>query len=167
MESGSWNQPQVSSIQPLKLASSLQHQVIMYNRLMKKHLAIFTPETIKLIFSGQKTVESRFSQKKIQPYGEVEVGDEVYLKPRGEEITGRFFVSKVIYFDGLDEEDWELIKQNYASKLALGTKAKEVDYFKSHQNARYGTIIYMDRVEQFITSPIKITKKDLRGWVVL
>lgn len=95
------------------------------------------------------------------------MGDLVYLKPIGAEISGQFFVSKVISFEGLDKKDWELIKLNFAPDLGLYTQKEESEYFKSHLNARYATIIYFNRVEHFITSPVKISKKDLRGWVVL
>lgn len=134
---------------------------------MKKHLSIFNKDSINLIFSGKKKAEVRFSQKKIAPFGMIGEGDLVYLKPVGAEIQGQFFVSKVISFEGLDKKDWELIKSTYAPDFGIQSKKEESDYFKSHQNARYATIIYIDRVEQFITSPVKIPKKDLRGWVVL
>lgn len=134
---------------------------------MKKHLAIFNPSAIKQIFSGKKKVESRFSQKKIAPFGFVSSSDLVYIKPPGKEVVGQFFVKKVVYFDGLEESDWQMIEKKFGPKLGLGEKSETDKFFKIHQNAHYATIIYIDRVEQFITSPIKISKKDLRGWVVL
>lgn len=135
--------------------------------LMKKHLAIFSKSVITQIFAGHKTIESRFSQKRIPPFGDISVGDLVYIKESGEEIRGQFKVAKVLSFEGLDKKDWQLIQNAYAAELSLGSNEADAAYFKSHAAARYGTIIFMDRVEQFITSPIKFTKKDLRGWVVL
>lgn len=134
---------------------------------MKKHLAIFSKSVIPQIFNGQKTVETRFSQKRIPPFGDVSVGDLVYIKESGEEIRGQFKVTKVLSFEGIDPQDWQLIKSAYGKALSLGSIEADEAYFKSRTAARYGTIIFMDQVEQFITSPVKFTKKDLRGWVVL
>lgn len=134
---------------------------------MKKHLAILSKEAVKRIFEGKKTIETRFSKSQIPPFGIVSSGDLVYLKPPGEEIKGRFLVKKVIFFENLSDEDWVLIRSNYGERISLGSLKLDNSYFKNHENARFGTLIFIDRVEQFLTSPIKITKKDLRGWVVL
>lgn len=134
---------------------------------MKKHLAIFGKEAVEQILKGKKLVESRFSQKRIAPYNQVSVGDLIYIKPPGEEIKGQFKASKVIYFENLDEGDWKLIKETWGDKISIGTKELDDKYFKAHFDAKYGTLIFIDQVEQFITPPIKIQKSDQRGWVVL
>jgi hypothetical protein len=133
----------------------------------KKHLAIFTRNAIKAIISGEKNIEARFSKKKIAPFGGVNVGDVVYMKPPGEELTGQFEVTKVLSLEGIDKKDWEWIKTEFGSRISFGTVAEMKNYFKEHENSRYATIIYIGKVEQFVTSPIRIEKRDLRGWVVL
>ena len=134
---------------------------------MKKHLAIFDKITAQRILNGQKTVETRFSKAKIAPFAQIGIGDTVFIKPSGQDIIGQFKVAKVIFYQGLDQTDWQYIKATYGQKLSLGTNQENEKYFNSHSNAIYGSIIFITRVEQFITSPIKFTKKDLRGWVVL
>lgn len=134
---------------------------------MKKHLAIFSPEVIVQIFSGEKTIETRFSKRKIAPFGVVQIGDLVYIKPSGKDIVGQFMVKKVISFEGLDSNDWQVIIEKYGRQIVLGSKEDQAQFLKSKQDAKYGTLIFIDKIEQFITSPIKITKKDQRGWVVL
>lgn len=125
---------------------------------MRNHLAIFSPQAIKEILSGNKTIETRFSQKKIAPFGVVGRGDWIYIKPPGKDIVGRFRVKKVISIEGLDKEDLKEIESKYGPDPKL---------FASHEGAVYGTIIFIGNIEQFITSPIKIAKSDLRGWMVL
>lgn len=134
---------------------------------MKKHLAIFQPQVIDEIISGRKTVETRFSLKKIPPFGQISTGDIVYLKPSGKPVLGQFLVKKVIFFENLNNDDWALIKNHYGDKLSLGTEEADKRYFKDHQEAKYGTIIFIDQVEQFITSPITYKKNDRRSWLVL
>lgn len=134
---------------------------------MKKHLAIFTKEYITQIFAGKKTIESRFSQKRIPPFGKVNVGDTVFIKLSGSDVKGQFKVKKIIYFENLDDKDWELIKSHYAQYISSGDPQKDQDFFEKRKLAKYATIIWMENIEQFITSPIRISKKDQRGWMVL
>lgn len=122
-----------------------------------RHLAIFKKEVIKDIFSGKKTIESRFSKAKIAPFGQVKVGDIVYIKPPGKDIVGQFWVEKIISFEGMDQNDWRNLKKQYGDDSWLPEKS----------GVKYGTLIYIGRVDQLITSPIKFEKRDMRGWVVL
>lgn len=134
---------------------------------MNKHLAIFTRQYLDQIFSGKKAIEARFSQKRIPPFGEVGVGDIVYLKLSGEEVKGQFTVKKVLFFEGLDEKDWEFIKKHYGSGISSGDPKTDEKFFENHKTARFATIIFIDQVEQFIVPPVNIKKRDLRGWMVL
>lgn len=129
---------------------------------MKKHLAIMNKTTIEAILNGKKTVETRFSQHKIVPFGVISRGDLVYIKPPGEEVIGQFRVKKVFFFDGLDLSDLNYLSNLYGKELAVEKK-----YWEKHKNACYGTLIFIGDSERFITSPIKIKKSDQRGWMML
>lgn len=129
---------------------------------MIKHLAIFKGDGAEKILLGIKTIEARFSKKKMVPFGVVSSGDLVYIKPSGGEIIGQFKVRKVIFYDNLDLSDLSYLKQKYAKQLA-GDEA----YWKGKEKSKYATLIFIDESTKFITSPIKLKKKDLRGWVVL
>ena len=127
-----------------------------------KHLAIFKGEGAEKILSGKKTIESRFSRKKSPPFGQISPGDLVYIKPSGKDIIGQFRVKKVIFFDGLETGDIKEIKEKHGSNLSV-----DEGYWKGKETAKYATLIFIGDSNRFITSPIKIPKKDLRGWVVL
>jgi predicted transcriptional regulator len=134
---------------------------------MRKHLAILTRPAIKSVIAGEKTIEIRFSKKRISPFGEVGMGDIVYMKPPGEELIGQFEIKKVISLEGIEESEWEWIKTEFGPKMGLGSPAEAKNYFKLHQGSKYATIMFISKVEQFITSPIRIIKRDLRGWLVI
>lgn len=129
---------------------------------MRKHLAIFTKGIGELILSGQKTLEIRLSQAKISPFGVISSHDLVYIKPSGQDPIGQFRVRKVIFYSGLDPEDILEIKRRFGKELAV-----EESYWQSRSSSRYGTLIFIGECNPFITSPIKFSKRDLRGWVVL
>ena len=119
-----------------------------------KHLALFKTSTSDDILSGKIKVEIRFSKTKVPPFGIVSTGDIVYIKPVGKEIIGQFRVKKVIYYDGIEKEDLEDLKDKYSLKLLP-------------KDTKYLTLIFIADSSRFITSPIKMPKKNLRGWVVL
>lgn len=123
---------------------------------MKRHLAIFKGSTAGDILSGKKTIDSRFSKAKIAPFGQISKGDLVYIKPSGKDIIGQFRVKKVIFYDGLEDLDLEQIKKTYGEGIG-----------QSKKGSKYGTLIFIGECDPFLTSPIRIKKKDLRGWVVL
>lgn len=127
-----------------------------------RHLAIFSGNTAELILQGKKTIESRFSKLRIAPFGVVSTGDLVYIKPSGEEIIGQFRVKKVISYDGLTTEDMLSLRKEFGAQVMA-----DEDYWKGRMGSRYGTLIFIGDSARFITSPIRLTKKDLRGWVVL
>ncbi|MBI2600987.1 ASCH domain-containing protein [Candidatus Daviesbacteria bacterium] len=129
---------------------------------MTKHLAIFKGDTAKLILSGQKTIESRFSKSKIPPFGVVAANDLVYIKPSGKDIIGQFKVKKVIFYDGLTKDDLEDIKERYGERIAIEEK-----FFEDRGDCKYGTLIFVGDSARFIASPVSFNKKDQRGWVVL
>lgn len=127
-----------------------------------KHLAIFKGEAGEAILSGKKTIESRISKVKSVPFGVISAGDLVYIKPSGKDIIGQFRVKKVIFFDGIDGIDLEDIKKRYGKGLNV-----DENYWEKNKGYRYVTLIFIGNSSRFITSPIKIKKSDLRGWVVL
>lgn len=129
---------------------------------MKKHVAIFNGSAAEDILSGKKTIESRFSVSKIVPFGIVSAGDIVYIKPTGAPIIGQFKVGKVIIYDGLTKVDVLEIKKMYGAKIAADDR-----YWENKADSKYGTLIFISQSNRFLTPPIKFTKKDMRGWVVL
>jgi len=134
---------------------------------MKKHLAIMNKVTIEAVLSGKKKVETRFSLNKIIPFGLVSIGDLVYIKPPGDEIMGQFRVKKVFSFEGLTQEDMEKIRKDYGGKINTGEENVDEKYWQDKKASRFGTLIFIGDSERFITSPIKIKKSDMRGWMVL
>lgn len=127
-----------------------------------KHLVIVKGEVGEAILSGKKTIESRFSKVKNPPFGVISSGDLVYIKPVGKDIIGQFRVKKVIFFDKFNLDDIKDLKKQYGEELNI-----EDNYWEKNKNSYYGTLIFISDSARFITSPIKLPKKNLRGWVVL
>lgn len=126
--------------------------------MVKKHLAVFDKTTALAILSGQKSIDTRFSKHKVAPFSQLSTGDIVYVKITGKEIIGQFKVKKVIYFQELEPSDIQKIYKTWGNQIK-SSSVKAV--------AKFGTLIFIGESERFLTSPLKIDKKDRRGWVVL
>lgn len=128
----------------------------------KKHVGIFTPDLAEKILTGEKTVESRFSKSKIIPFAQVSAGDIVYIKPTGKDIIGQFEIEKVLFWDGLSKKDVLKIKEEFGDKIG----ADEL-FWNQKMDSKYATLIFIRQSTRFITSPIKLQKRDQRGWIIL
>ena len=91
----------------------------------------------------------------------------VYLKLPGREVRGMFRVKKVFFYEGLTPEDIDKIFQDYGERIRVGDLEEDQRYYQSKKNSLYGSLIFIGESDRFITSPIKVKKKDLRGWVIL
>src|SRR3989344_2119416 len=128
---------------------------------MAKHLAIFTLEATKDIFSGKKKIDGRFSKIKIAPFGKVSAGDVVLMKVSGEEIVGQFKVDRVIYFDRPQKKEAENLIGKYLKELAMPKS-----FWLQHEQINYLTLIFIKEITKFLVVP-EVPKKDLRPWVLL
>ncbi len=64
-----------------------------------KHIAIFRQPFYDFVLSGQKTIESRWSMRKIAPYNKIKVGDTILIKKTGDKILAKAEVSEVKFFE--------------------------------------------------------------------
>ena len=124
------------------------------------HLAIFVEPFLQFILEGKKPVESRFSAKKCVPYGAISEKDVVLIKRSGGPIVGVCEVAKVWSYE-LDPQSWHLIREEFAVAMC----AQDPKFWDSRENAAYATLLRLGRVR--VVPPIRCTKRDRRGWVVL
>jgi hypothetical protein len=124
------------------------------------HLAIFVEPYLTWILEGKKTIESRFSINKCAPYKKISEGDIILFKRSGGPICGISIVSN-LWFYNLDPASWKEIKQEFTA----GICAQDPSFWEQREKASYATLIKLKNVKA--TTPISITKKDRRGWVVL
>lgn len=127
-----------------------------------KHLAVFKSDTAEEILSGKKNIDIRLSKTKVPPFGVISADDIVYIKIAGKDIIGQFRVKKVITYDGVTSDDLEDIKKRYKD-----TTVQIYGNIESEKEIKYATIIFIAASNRFITSPIKVTRKNLRNWRVL
>ncbi len=124
------------------------------------HLAILVEPYLQFILNGRKTVESRFSAHRCAPYQRVHRGDVVLLKRSGGPIIG---VCQIVnsWFYRLDPKSWRTIREEFTQALC----AQDPTFWKERERASFATLMRLQHVLPI--TPIRCTKRDRRGWVVL
>lgn len=128
---------------------------------MAKHLAVFVGDAIEKILKGQISMEGRFTLDKIPPYGQIQKGDEVLLKPAGGLVLGKVVVDNVLFYDNLDGETIGKLRKEYAKDLGLSD-----EFWQKKASARYASLIFLKNPRRFLT-PLRIKKRDRRPWIIL
>jgi hypothetical protein len=123
------------------------------------HLAVFVEPFLRYILEGTKTVESRFSLTRRAPFGKVEPGDVVLIKKSGGPIVAACRVAQAWFYD-LDPSSWEDVR-GFAQPLC----AQDPLFWSSRAKAKYATLLRIEDVR--LLTPVTISKKDRRGWLVL
>jgi hypothetical protein len=124
------------------------------------HLAVLVEPYLSYILDGKKTVESRFSERRIAPYGSVRRDDVILLKRSGGPIVGLCRASDIWYYE-LDPRSWREIRTGFSQMLC----AQDPNFWSQRKSAEFATLIRLTNVLKI--SPFKYAKSDRRGWVVL
>lgn len=123
------------------------------------HLAVFVEPFLKYILDGKKTIETRFSSVRCAPYERVKRGDIILLKKTGGPIVGICQIRNARFYE-LEKNSWLEIKE-YAREIC----AEDPAFWEERRNASYATLMRIQNVQAI--DPVKFTKRDRRGWVVL
>lgn len=125
------------------------------------HLAIFEEPYLSYILEGKKTIESRFGVQRTPPFGRVERGDVILLKATSGPVVGIAQAANVWSYR-LGVNEWREIRERFGPGLCL---ENEPDFVAQRSRSRYATLIRLANVRRL--SPVAVTKRDRRGWVVL
>ena len=126
------------------------------------HLAIFTEPILTALLAGAKTVESRFSMNKVQPFGKVRKGDIIMVKKSGGPVVAVFISGEIISFSNLTPDKIDQIRTKYSPTLGL---SENDAFWRDKKDAKYATIINIKTIK--LLQPCRIEKRDRTGWVIL
>ena len=112
---------------------------------------------LPMVISGEKTVESRWSQTRRPPWGQVKKGDTLYFKNSGDSVTVKARVTKVIQIDNLTPIKRQAILTQYG-RADLGIDPAEMtEELKTYLcNKKYCLLVFFDQVKKVI--PFNIDK---------
>ncbi len=124
------------------------------------HLGIFVEPYLRYVLDGKKTVESRFSAKRIPPFGGVAPGDILILKRSGGAIVGICEIHQTWSYS-LDPRSWGEIRSRFTDSLC----AQDPLFWEARRGAAFATLMRIRNV--CAIPPIEYPKRDRRGWVTL
>jgi hypothetical protein len=121
------------------------------------HLAIMREPYLSYLLGGSKTIESRFSVNRVDPFDRVSAGDLVVLKAG--DVVGAFVVGSV-ESRRLEHGEMSEIRRGLNSQI-MATP----EFWDIKSDARFATLIGVDDIYTFPS--FSVDKRDMRGWVVL
>lgn len=126
------------------------------------HLAIFTEPYLSLVCTGEKSIESRFSQSKITPYDRVNKGDVVLIKESGGYVKAVFVAGDVRFYTFLNKKRLIEIEETYGRSICTHYDS---NFWESRADANFATLIEITELR--ILKPFLIDKNDRTAWSTL
>ncbi len=127
---------------------------------MNYHLVILKKQYLDLILDGRKSVESRFTKTRCAPFGQISIGDKLFLKQSSGAVCAAAVVQAVEQFENLSPRKISQLKQKYNSLICGGD-----EYWQEKRDCGFGILVWLKDVKPI--EPVRIDKKDWRAWVVL
>ena len=124
------------------------------------HVLILKKPYLEAILAGRKRIESRLMHTKRAYFGQVKVGDRLFLKLSSGPVYATAIVAAVKNFENLTPQQMIKLKQQYNHHIKGSEK-----YWQDKANCRFGCLVWLGHVRAI--EPVRINKKDWRGWVVL
>ena len=122
------------------------------------HFAIMNEPYLGALVSGEKTVESRFSRNRIDPWMRVGEDDLVLFARSGGVIAGSFFVKQAMYFDLSMDRVSKLY--DYSSQICSWLSPT---FWEERAAARFATLLSVADVET--CEEFRLRKRDQRAWI--
>jgi hypothetical protein len=124
------------------------------------HLAVFVEPFLSYVLDGSKTVESRFSVNRAEPYRRIAVDDVLLIKSSGGPIVAIAEVKQTAFYE-LNREQLDVIREKFGSAL----RVEEEAFWEDRKECCYATIVGLANVRRIV--PVACDKRDKRGWVRL
>lgn len=124
------------------------------------HLAVFVEPYLGLILDGKKTVESRFGVQRCAPHGRVAPQDIVLLKRVSGPVVAICEVRETWFFD-LTKVGIDTVRDQFSGPLCADDPA----FWARRAHSTLATLMRIERVTPI--DPIRVAKRDRRGWVML
>ncbi len=115
---------------------------------------------LEAILAGRKRIESRFGGTRQFFFGRVQPGDKLFLKESSGPVCAVATVSAVKRFEDLTPTKIVEIREQYNSDIGGSD-----EYWQRKNDCRFCILVWLKDVRKI--EPVRIGKRDWRGWVVL
>jgi hypothetical protein len=129
-------------------------------RARRLHIAVVHEPYLELLLNGQKTVESRFSRRRIAPWEVAGTDDIVLLKRNAGPVVGVFAIESTNFIER-PGDGWGSVRRVYETKLC----ATDTAFWHHRAESRYASLLGVGDVRPI--PPLRLRKRDRRGWVTV
>lgn len=127
----------------------------------RDHLAVVHRRYLDLILEGRKTVESRLTRVRCEPFGKIDIGDRVYFKEQSGPIRAVATVGALRSHEGLTPGAIRRLRVEHNDQILGGR-----DYWALKRDARYAVLIWLSDVAQTEDWTVR-PRLNGRGWLCL
>lgn len=126
------------------------------------HLAVFSEPILTHLLAGKKTLESRLSINKIQPFGKIRKDDIVLVKKSGGAVVAVFVAGTVTSYSNLTPIKVKNLCTEFSERLCV---PYEDEFWREKETAKFATIISVKHLKKLTAYPVE--KKDRTSWVII
>lgn len=112
------------------------------------HVAVVHPRYADAILAGTKTVESRLSMVRCDPYRAIFSGERLYFKAKGGAVLATTVAGRVEFADGLSPRKVAALRRRFGAAVAA-----DADYWEAKRSACFATFIDLMDVERVRFGP--------------
>lgn len=105
------------------------------------HVAVLHSRYLDAILAGEKTVESRISRVRCDPFGSVHAGERVYFKASGAAILATAIVGRVESFEELTPARVSSLRKRFNALVRA-----DAEYWRDKRAARFATFMFLENV---------------------
>ncbi len=132
-----------------------------------KHIAILSPkwQMLKKIEGGEKTIESRWYKRRFDPWDNVKVGEPVYFKEMGKDVTLKAKIARVEQIDSLTPDIVKKTLEKHHKELGIDREYIEL-YYQRFKDKKYCMLIYLSEPKPI--KPFKLNKASvgmMSAWI--
>ncbi len=129
---------------------------------MSVHVAILVSPYPRLILEGRKTVESRFSRLRREPFGAIRPGDRIYFKLSGGPFVATAVAERVWMADRITPEKMDRIRERHNEAIC----APDAYWAGKRGETRFATLIWLRDAAPTRLAP-RYRSQKMRAWYVL
>lgn len=123
------------------------------------HFAIMHEPFLGALLAGEKTIESRFSRHRIDPWMRAAEGDLVMVARSGGVVVGHFVVGSVKYFD-IGACGLGTIRHQFGDEIQ---SQLDPQFWEARAAARYATLLGVECPTR--CGDFRLSKRDQRAWI--
>lgn len=113
------------------------------------HVAVLKPLYIDAILEGRKTIESRLSITRREPFGLIHSGERIYFKARAGPFGVTARAGRIEFFEALSPADVDRLRRDFTDRVG-----GEPAYWRAKRSARFATMIHLEEVEPIGRGPV-------------